>query len=1041
MILYFTLPLNIEQILNFLLRCICNTMIKRTKTPEEWKNIIGKLSPENFEHLCYQLVKAMPGFINVDLREGSYDSGRDIDAIYRGKAPDGITEITEKWRFECKKYSKRIPFDDISGKIRQADLNKIDKLVIMSNMHLTPACKDKITKIQDALNRKVLDWTGVHFQDILFLYPTIYKGFFPDEELPQRFLDTKRPQKLVSVTQRASSHFGIEKFIRIKKHAGQMLKKKYFLIYLDILGFEERAEKEAEKSGIRPEEVRSIYRERIKRKLNPLKENEIVLDFQEMSLDSWLLFSDTIWKTFRSVGEVLKTNLPFEIAIGAKDFDESPAGEELIALRNETMDYLKTNILKPYKTWYCKEYEKSVEQTFILLTPEAYKELESKKGKRIGRKPYESADFYLLEQKEFERKLEVLEFLEKIDSQRDEYREIEDLYVEPENYNEIVEILKKHNIVFIIGDAEIGKTYTAIKLLFEFFKQGYEPQYIPEEYRKDQWWFIRHEGELEGKAVYLEDPWGKVKFQTAESIFREIGDFIINVKKKKCKIIVTSREKVFKEFETGKTTVEDLWRYVSNLKVNLAYTDEELREMVKKYIDVFEPEWSENKELRGNVFRAVGEKLKTPMSINRMIYFTKDALDEDSLMDGIERASKETKIEFAKEIREMFNKEQYDKIVFLSFPYIGVGIETAKSAYDNCLKDLGYSLRAKEFETLLEDFKEVESLFGRLRFVHPSYWEAFSYALIDEDRLSNICKKIFFKVSISLAKEDEIAPLVIWMVSPDFDKLLRDDRPSLYAVTHALLRYANELEYNGGVARIGADWVSDNRNWILDIIAKYVRIVRIAPRFFTKMVLAKIITFIAEKLRNDVAQKYEDTGKAVRDMVEKLKSKNLSTEDVKKWIFEVAELYETIGKVIRNIAAKLWLSNEVVFKVAEKYEVAGEYAWTVAENFDFYVIDNPPSRIDKDFKDLSNFLLILAEREEVARAATSNFDKLPIEIKIKLIELISRTIASDGDMKIKPYKSFALEILDKLSKDETEEVKTKAKELIKSSSHNFKSGK
>ena len=192
-------------------------MIKRVKTPEEWKNIIGKLSPKNFEHLCYQLVKAMPGFVNVDLRDGSYDSGRDIDAIYRKKAPDSITEITEKWRFECKKYSNGIPFDDISGKIKQADLNKIDKLVIMSNMHLTPACKDEIKNIQNNSNCKIIDWTGVHFQDILFQYPDICKEFFSDEEFPQRYLDTKRPQELINATKRAGSHFGIELEIKLKE--------------------------------------------------------------------------------------------------------------------------------------------------------------------------------------------------------------------------------------------------------------------------------------------------------------------------------------------------------------------------------------------------------------------------------------------------------------------------------------------------------------------------------------------------------------------------------------------------------------------------------------------------------------------------------------------------------------------------------------------------------------------------------------------------------------------------------------------------------
>ena len=192
-------------------------MSRRVKTPEEWKNIIGKSSPKVFEHLCYELVKAMSGFVNVDLRDGSYDGGRDIDATYRGKAPDGITEISEKWRFECKKYSNGIPFDDISGKINQAGLNRIDKLVIMSNMHLTPACKDEIVKVQDTLNCKVFDWTGAHFQDILFQYPDICREYFPDEELPQRFLDTKRPQELISVAQRAGSHFGIKLEIEFKE--------------------------------------------------------------------------------------------------------------------------------------------------------------------------------------------------------------------------------------------------------------------------------------------------------------------------------------------------------------------------------------------------------------------------------------------------------------------------------------------------------------------------------------------------------------------------------------------------------------------------------------------------------------------------------------------------------------------------------------------------------------------------------------------------------------------------------------------------------
>lgn len=154
----------------------------------------------------------------------------------------------------------------------------------------------------------------------------------------------------------------------------------------------------------------------------------------------------------------------------------------------------------------------------------------------------------MVEQKEFEKKLKILDFLEKIGSERPEYMKIEELYVEPKNYDKIKSALDEHNIVFIIGDAEIGKTYTAIKLLWEYSKE-YEPVYIPEERRREQWELIRHKRDFGEKAVYLEDPLGKVEFERAESIFTDIGTFITEVKRKRCKIIVTSREKVFQEFE------------------------------------------------------------------------------------------------------------------------------------------------------------------------------------------------------------------------------------------------------------------------------------------------------------------------------------------------------------------------------------------------------------------------------------------------------------------------------------------------------------
>src|SRR5205823_100840 len=50
------------------------------------------------------------------------------------------------------------------------------------------------------------------------------------------------------------------------------------------------------------------------------------------------------------------------------------------------------------------------------------------------------------------------------------YDRFEDVYVAPIEYEEIESNLKKYRCVFITGTPEYGKTYTAIKLLWEFYK-------------------------------------------------------------------------------------------------------------------------------------------------------------------------------------------------------------------------------------------------------------------------------------------------------------------------------------------------------------------------------------------------------------------------------------------------------------------------------------------------------------------------------------------------------------------------------------------
>src|SRR5262249_15375988 len=76
--------------------------------------------------------------------------------------------------------------------------------------------------------------------------------------------------------------------------------------------------------------------------------------------------------------------------------------------------------------------------------------------------------------------LRIKEFLRKIGLEEGSiwYQRIDDVYVTPIEYDEIKDALEKDRIIFITGPREYGKTYTAIRLLWEYYNKGYEPKYI-----------------------------------------------------------------------------------------------------------------------------------------------------------------------------------------------------------------------------------------------------------------------------------------------------------------------------------------------------------------------------------------------------------------------------------------------------------------------------------------------------------------------------------------------------------------------------------
>ena len=752
-----------------------------------------------------------------------------------------------------------------------------------------------------------------------------------------------------------------------------------YLIYVDILGFEELAKEGAKKTKlIKPEEIRKNFTERVQNKINSLKLANVIERGKKESPDSWLLFTDEFAKVYVAIHEILRAELSFEIAVGKGEFEKHPTEDNLISLRDETIDYLKSNIIGKYHKFYKNKFKKPIKETFILLTKDVFDELDSFEKKYCEEIPYDGMRFYNLSKSVIEEKIKIFDFLKKVGLEEKRYQKIEDLYVPPKNFNKIAEKLRKEKIIFLIGDAEIGKTYTAVKLLLDYYNEGYNPVYYKE--REPEKQFEAMSDKLDNviknrTAMYFEDPWGKTKFKSPEHIFRDIDNLIDKVSNVDARVIITSREEIFKKFEKKKETAGDLWQHVERLKINTAYSKEDLKEMLKRYLVIFEPKWCRNKKLKQMVINAIKNgTLKTPMSIKELVYFreAKNSDDEKILRQAIKKASDETKIAFGKEITAMFEAGEYEKIVFLSFPYIlsdyfYFGINFIEKNYIKFLEFLNKKynfdlIKAKSFNDVLEWFKneeiEVDTFGSRnyLKFSHPSYSDGFSYALDNQE----LCNKIFCNVLKNLVGEDSATPYVAQAVRDNFEKLPED-------VRNLLLFKLAEKDSSAPYVPCAASYVVWSVTDNFEKLPKDVRnlLFKLAEKDSTASYVAHAVTDNFEKLPKDV-----------RNLLFKLAEKDSAALGI---AWAVTENFEKLPKDVRNL----------LFKVVEKDAAASDVAWAVTENFE---------KLPKDVRNLLFFKL--AEKDSaasyVAHVVAENFEKLPKDVRNLLFKLAEKDSAASS---------------------------------------------
>jgi len=572
-----------------------------------------------------------------------------------------------------------------------------------------------------------------------------------------------------------------------------------------MLGFKKLAEVISNQKGIESRLVRNHFVDVINDRIGKIEEKSYITEMKYSESDDWLLVADSLDKTFKIIFEILDHNtgyedyekIPMELAVGTAEYDKwAKLGGRNLITEDETINFLKTNIISYYHKWYKDINKQSPMSTFIIFTELAYQELEPLDKKICNKIEYEQNKFFVADVDKIIQRGELSEFLKKIGHADNKlYERIDDVYIPPIEYEEIRRTLNETRIVLITGTQEYGKTYTAVRLMWEYFKQGYEPKWFRGG-EKDDRKTVREKlenikAELKpGHIIYFEDPFGKTQYEKRESLEREIGtilDMVIHIKD--VYVIITSREEVFKEFEKEKLSAKDLKAFENKLNIKKPSYDYDKRAAILcKWAENENCKWFGNRKLKELVLESLKDKeiLPTPLSIKNFVNATIDIEKVDELREKIEEKSEETEKAFAEEIKNMSG----DKILFLSFLFISDLIDSGfvKREYQEITEQLGLN-NAWEFDRVLKWFKDdkigIINRYGKkyLSFSHPSYSKSLEYLLIEDGFITNINEMFFSKLLIKLSEKDAVAGAVARAVADHFDRLPEGVRNLLFTLS------------------------------------------------------------------------------------------------------------------------------------------------------------------------------------------------------------------------------------------------------------------
>jgi len=754
---------------------------------------------------------------------------------------------------------------------------------------------------------------------------------------------------------------------------------KKFIVYLDILGFEELAENIEKNENIRSEIVRKeLFINPLMKKIQKLKTESKIIGGKSIA-DDWILIIDGYENLYGTVSEILKTEIDivkyvtnpkknygtiqFEIVIGSYEFDKWAGldGDEIICDDN-TIRYLKAHLINEYKNFHKETNSERITESFTIATDSFFDDLSFEMKKYLMNLELEYLDkadnilkkYYLLHTENVIKEGKISEFLNTIGQTNSDFSGalIDRLFIPPDEFDEIKGKLKKDRIIFISGTAGYGKTYTAIRLLWEWYNKGYTPKWIAgkEEKQREN---VRDklaniDAELKPRhIIYFEDPFGRTTYERRDDLKEKINNIINSIENKTdVYTIITSRKDVFEQFEKESYSVEEIRRFEQQLNIiKPSYDFHKRIQILEKWADEKECEWINDEKLKNCVLNSLFDEkvLPTPLNIHDFVIATRKTKNRWELEQYLDKYSKEGEKAFADEIKGLYYSGRKDRVLFLAFIFVSENFmfDFIKERYEDMKFEHYEDLRKILFEEhrvkrelprqMILEMVEMQNKYikktnnCRLTFSHPSYSKALPYVLEDSG-----CKRIFCDVLKKLVDKKLAARSTLKAISENFDTLPKNTVNELLlklvdmgGLSEDLIKViiANFNALSQNVQNILVDFANVNRN------AKYL-----------SRALVENFDELPENMRNKLLLKLGDKKEAAKDLSNVIVTNFDSLpNNIQMLLFKFAnnkvEANYIVWAIVMNFNNLPSKIQNILFELADKEYAAGYVLWAVAIEF------------------------------------------------------------------------------------------------------------